>query len=161
MPRVYIGVGSNLGRRPEHIRRGLKMLEQRGFRIVKRSRVYETRPRNMANTGDFLNLAIAADTHHSPIRCLSEFRAVETALGRGHHLRNTPRTLDLDLLFYGNRVIRAPGVTIPHPRLHERAFVLRPLNDIAPGLVHPTRHRRVATLLKVRSQEGIRRWKTR
>lgn len=127
------------------------MLEQRGFRIVKQSRIYETRPVAMPGAGDFLNLVVAADTRLSPVACLAEFRTVESALGRGRHRRNVPRTLDLDLLLYGRRVLRGQGLTVPHPRMHEREFVLRPLADIAPGLVHPVLRRRVRTLLSIRS----------
>jgi 2-amino-4-hydroxy-6-hydroxymethyldihydropteridine diphosphokinase len=115
----------------------------------------------MRNARDFLNLAVAADTRHSPAACVAEFRAVETALGRGRHRRNAPRTLDLDLLFYANRVARGPGLAVPHPRLAERAFVLKPLNDIAPRLVHPVLHHRVATLLNSLDQKGVRSWKAR
>ena len=154
MPRVYVGVGSNLGRRTDNIRRGLELLEQQGFKIERRSRVYETKPIEMKATRDFLNLAVRASTRLSPAETLDAFRRVEQALGRGRHRRNTPRTLDLDLLFYDNRVIRRPGLTVPHPRLHEREFVLAPLNDIAPNLVHPVLHRRVRTLLKLVSSES-------
>ena len=145
---MYIGVGSNLGRRGEHIRHGLKMLKKRGFRIVKQSRVYKTKPVAMPGARNFLNLVVATDTRLSPAACLAEFRAVETALGRGRLRRNAPRTLDLDLLLYGRQVLRQRGLTIPHPRMHERMFVLRPLADIAPGLVHPVLRRRVRTLMR-------------
>lgn len=159
MPRVYIGVGSNLGRRGEHIRHGLEMLKQRGFRIVKQSRTYETRPVDMPGARDFLNLVVAADTRFSPAACLVEFRAVEAALGRGRHVRNTPRALDLDLLLYGRQVVRRPGLVVPHPRMHERMFVLRPLADIAPGIVHPVLRRRVRSLMKPLA--GRESWKAR
>jgi len=157
VPRVYIGVGSNLGRRGEHIRRGLNMLEQRGFRIVKRSRSYETRPVAMPGARNFLNLVVAADTRLSPAACLAGFRAVEAALGRRRHRRNAPRTLDLDLLLYGRRVIRRPGLTVPHPEMHKRMFVLQPLSDIAPGVVHPVLRQRVRTILKPLA--GRNQWK--
>lgn len=148
MPRVYVGVGSNLGRRADNIRRGLELLEQQGFKIERRSRVYETKPIGMKATRNFLNLAVQARTRLAPAETLAAFGRVERALGRGRHRRNRPRTLDLDLLFYGSRVIRRPGLSVPHPRLHQRAFVLAPLNDIAPNLVHPVMHRQVRTLLK-------------
>jgi 2-amino-4-hydroxy-6-hydroxymethyldihydropteridine diphosphokinase len=156
---VYIGVGSNLGRRGEHIRHGLEMLKQRGFRIVRQSRTYKTRPVAMPGARDFLNLVVAADTRLSPSACLTEFRTVESARGRGQHRRNAPRTLDLDLLLYGRQVIRRPGLMVPHPRMHERMFVLRPLADIAPGVVHPVLRRRVRTLMKPLA--GRDQWKAR
>ena len=151
MPRVYVGVGSNLGRRADNIRRGLELLEQQGFRIERQSRIYETEPIGMKTTRNFLNLAVQARTRLSPAETIAAFGRVERALGRGRHERNRPRTLDLDLLFYGNRVIRQSSLSVPHPRLHEREFVLAPLNDIAPNLIHPFLHRRVRTLLKALS----------
>jgi 2-amino-4-hydroxy-6-hydroxymethyldihydropteridine diphosphokinase len=151
---VYVGVGSNLGRRADNIRRGLELLEQQGFKIERRSRIYETKPIGMKATRDFLNLAVQARTRLSPAETLAAFRRVEQVMGRGRHRRNTPRTLDLDLLFYDRRVIRRPGLRVPHPRLHERAFVLVPLNDLAPNLVHPVLHRQVRTLLKTLSAES-------
>ncbi len=151
MPRVYVGVGSNLGRRADNIRRGLELLERQGFKIERQSRIYETKPIGMKPTRNFLNLAVQAMTRLSPLETIAAFGRVERALGRGRHRRNRPRTLDLDLLFYGNRVIRQSSLSVPHPRLHEREFVLAPLNDIAPNLVHPFLHRRVRTLLKALS----------
>ena len=145
---MYVGVGSNLGRRADNIRRGLELLELQGFKIERRSRIYETKPIGMKTTRNFLNLVVQAETHLSPAETIAAFGRVERALGRGTHRRNRPRTLDLDLLFYGARVIHRAGLSVPHPRLHQREFVLAPLNDIAPNLVHPVLHRQVRTLLK-------------
>jgi 2-amino-4-hydroxy-6-hydroxymethyldihydropteridine diphosphokinase len=159
MPRVYIGIGSNLGPRAENVKRGLRRLNDKGFRIVSISAIYETEPVNMPGGGRFLNLAVAAETRESPRRCKLQLQAIERELGRRkRHARNAPRPIDLDLLFYGRRVILEAGLVVPHPRLHERAFVLVPLADIAPNLIHPVRHRRIATLLKTVNRKGVRAW---
>jgi 2-amino-4-hydroxy-6-hydroxymethyldihydropteridine diphosphokinase len=153
VPVVYIGIGTNLGARAENVRRGLRLLERQGLRILKRSSIYETEPVDMPTGAPrFLNLVVAAETGLAPGEVMTRLLGVERALGRVRgvsslkHKRS--RSLDLDLLFYDRRVVREPGLTVPHPRLHERVFVLKPLADIAPGLVHPTLHRRVSTLLK-------------
>jgi 2-amino-4-hydroxy-6-hydroxymethyldihydropteridine diphosphokinase len=159
MPRVYIGIGSNIGRRAQNIERGLRRLQERGFRIVRRSRVYETEPWHMNDCRKFLNLVVAADTRLTPRVCLMRLLEVERALGRRRHGRNEPRTLDLDILMYGTRIIRQPGLTVPHPRLHERAFVLKPFCDIAPKVIQPARHQRMSTLLKRLDQRGVHLWK--
>lgn len=159
MPRVYIGIGSDLGRRVQNIERGLAMLKGSGFRIVRCSRIYETKPWNMTDHRKFLNLVVAADTVHLPAATLEHLRLIEHALGRTRHRRNEPRTLDLDLLFYANRIVHQAGLSIPHPRLHRRAFVLRPLADIAPNKLHPVQRRRIFTLLKNVDPSGVRRWR--
>jgi len=125
---------------------------------VKRSPIYETEPVQMPGARRFLNLAVAARTRHSPRESLTRLLAVERQLGRTRTRRNTPRRLDLDLLLYGRRIIRRPGLTIPHPRMHERAFVLAPLADIARATIHPKQHCRIRTLLQQVPRTGVRRW---
>lgn len=161
VPRVYIGLGSNLGRRTRNIRKGLQLLASAGIRIEKTSGLYETEPVDMPGARCFLNCAAQASTELSPEACLVRCRRIERRLGRGRHARNQPRTLDLDLLFYDRTCVHRPGLTIPHPRLHRRAFVLTPLAEIAPGLVHPVLRRRVRTLLAGCDRKGVRPWKAR
>jgi 2-amino-4-hydroxy-6-hydroxymethyldihydropteridine diphosphokinase len=125
---------------------------------LRRSRTYETDPVGMTGARRFLNLVVSADTAQKPTACLQHLLEIERTLGRPCHTRNTPRTLDLDLLCFGRQVIDRPGLRIPHPRLHERAFVLVPFCDLAPGFVHPVLHRRMASLLAGTPIKGIRRW---
>ena len=126
---------------------------------MKQSPIYETEPVNMPGAGRFLNAAVSAETSLAPRDCLAALKAIERQLGRpSRHPRNSPRTLDLDLLLYDSAIIRQPGFVVPHPGFHERAFVLKPLADIAPGLVHPVLRRRISTLLRAVNQDGVRRW---
>jgi 2-amino-4-hydroxy-6-hydroxymethyldihydropteridine diphosphokinase len=159
VPCVYIGVGTNRGPRERNIRQGLQLLAERGFRIMKQSPIYETEPVNMPGAGMFLNAAVSAETNLAPRDCLAALKAIERQLGRpSRHPRNSPRVLDLDLLLYNASVIGQSGFVVPHPELHKRAFVLVPLADIAPGLIHPVLRRRVSTLLKTVGRDGVRRW---
>ena len=122
------------------------------------SPTYETDPVNMAGARRFLNLVISAETKLDPVACLKQLLDIERLVGRPAHTRNLPRVLDLDLLLYDNQVLRRPGLVIPHPRMHERAFVLVPLCDIAPQLIHPVLHQRMTTLLAKTDTRGVRRW---
>lgn len=148
MARVYIGIGSNLGNRAQYLRRSIALLHHRGFKVCCQSPIYETAPEGMAPTRNFLNMVVGVDTTLAPVAVWHKLQGIEQELGRpARHRRNQPRTIDLDLLFYGRQVVRQPELEIPHPRLHQRWFVLKPLAALAPGLVHPIKHHRVSTLL--------------
>lgn len=148
---VYIGFGSNVGNRLDFCDRAVTLLS-----LLPRSQVtgvsllYETEPvKDGANPGDgwFLNGVVRLETDLAPRSLLDILREIERSLGREEENRSGPRTMDLDILFYGKRVIDEPGLTIPHPRLHQRRFVLMPLSELDPLLVHPTRHRSVNQML--------------
>ena len=127
-------MGSNLGDRLANLRAGLLELERRAGPAVC-SPAYETVPVGIVDQPPFLNAACRVETQLGPRELLKALLAAEAALGRVRAERGGPRTLDLDLLVYGDLVIDEPGLTVPHPRMRERAFVLVPLVDIAPGLV--------------------------
>lgn len=140
MTRAYIGLGANLGDREETIRRAVERLRgEQGIEIVGISSLRETEPVGYADQPRFLNGALAVDTDLSPRDLLARLLAVERELGRVREagLRYGPRTIDLDLLLYGDRVVNEPGLTVPHPRLEERRFVLEPLYELDPGLRLP------------------------
>jgi 2-amino-4-hydroxy-6-hydroxymethyldihydropteridine diphosphokinase len=139
MPLAYIGLGSNLGDREATLRRAVDLLGSRpGIRVVAVSSLHETEPVGLLEQPRFLNAAAAVETELSPRALLDELLAVERALGRTREgPRYGPRTIDLDLLVYGEEVVREEGLDVPHPRLHERRFVLEPLAELAPGLVVP------------------------
>jgi 2-amino-4-hydroxy-6-hydroxymethyldihydropteridine diphosphokinase len=137
---AYIALGSNLGDREQHLAAGLRALrETPGARVERVSSWYETRPvGGPPQAAAYLNGAAELTTTLSPEDLLATLLAIETANGRTRGAKDAPRTLDLDLLCYDNLVREAPDPILPHPRMHERLFVLEPLAEIAPGLVHPT-----------------------
>ena len=147
--RAYVGLGSNLGDRETTIRRALELLgDQEGVEVVAVSTLRETEPVGFVNQPRFLNGAAALETDLEPRELLDCLLAVERLLGRERMgPRFGPRTIDLDLLVYGDRVIEEPGLSVPHPRLAERRFALEPLAELDPELVVPD-GRRVGDLLE-------------
>ena len=134
-----MGVGSNLGDREDTIRRGVELLDgARGVHVVATSTLRETEPWGYLDQPSFLNGAIVVETSLSPQDLLEVLLVVERQLGRTREgPRYGPRTIDLDLLLYGEMKLDQPGLTVPHPRLYERVFALEPLYELAPGLVVP------------------------
>ena len=139
MPLVYIGLGSNLGDREATLRRALARLNAwRGITVDAVSRFRETDPVGYTDQPRFVNAVAAVETDLEPRALLDALLAIERAMGRTREgPRFGPRTIDLDLLIYEDRVVDEPGLRVPHPRLHERAFVLEPLAELAPGLQVP------------------------
>lgn len=131
MPEVLLGLGGNLGDPVASIEAALDRLEASGVRILRRSRWYRTAPWGKADQPPFVNLCAAAETELAPRALLDLIHATEADLGRERRERWGPRTVDIDILAYGDERIDEPDLTIPHPRLTERAFVLVPLLDIA------------------------------
>lgn len=136
MATAYLSLGSNLGHREANIKSALKMLGQEA-RIIKVSSLYETEPVGYKDQPWFLNLVCVVETELAPQALLKFVKAVERKLGRKSTRRFGPRVIDIDILFYHDLVLDSPDLTIPHPRLAERAFVLVPLKEIASRLIHP------------------------
>ena len=157
MPRAYVGLGANLGERDGALRAALAALDAtEGIDVVAVSTFRETDPVDYLEQPRFLNAAAALETTLAPRELLDALLEVERSLGRTREgPRFGPRTIDLDLLLYGDESLDEPGLTVPHPRLHGRAFVLEPLAELDPGLVVPG-HGPLATLLrKISAQPGL------
>ena len=128
---AYVGIGSNLGDRLENLRSAVRNLSRTpDVRVVRSSSVYETAPVGGPQQGDFLNAVVEISTELEPHALLEALQRIENELGRLRAERNGPRTIDLDLLLYGNEEIAEPDLTVPHPRMLERAFVVVPLTEL-------------------------------
>jgi 2-amino-4-hydroxy-6-hydroxymethyldihydropteridine diphosphokinase len=136
-PRVFIGLGSNLGDRAALLAQGLDSLAEAGFGTDARSALYLTEPVDAPPQDWFVNAVAAGHTELSPDELLAACLEVERDLGRERAVHHGPRTLDLDILIYGDELRQGPDLTLPHPRMHERRFVLVPLCELAPDLRHP------------------------
>jgi 2-amino-4-hydroxy-6-hydroxymethyldihydropteridine diphosphokinase len=150
MPVVYLSIGSNLGNRYKNCRYGIEQLARRvSSSLMTQSSMYETEPVGYKNQGWFLNAAIKIETVMEPLDLLDLLKLIEAGSGRDfNQVRFGPRTLDLDILLYDDLVINSASLAIPHPRMHERRFVLKPLCDIDPTIVHPVLKKSVARLLE-------------
>ncbi len=149
---MYLALGSNLGDRMVNLKSAVELLSQK-MRIKKVSSVYETEPVYYIEQPLFLNAVLSASTELEPFELLCFVKDIEKDLGRQPGFRNAPRAIDIDILCYGDRVVRTEELVIPHLGIAERAFVLVPLAEIAPGLVHPVTHKKVKDLLA--SVEGV------
>ena len=149
MARVFIGIGSNEGDRLEHISRGAQTLGALSqVQLVQMATIRETTPVGGPSQAAYLNTVVELSTTLAPGDLLRTLKQIEVEAGRRpSDVRWGPRPLDLDLLFYDDRVIHEAGLDVPHPRLHERRFVLEPLAELAPDLVHPVLKRTVQDLL--------------
>lgn len=146
MPKIYLALGTNLGDRAHNLAEAVGRLAQ-VMTVTQLSPIYETTPWGVLDQPDFLNQVIAGSTGLSPFALLAATQAIEIAMGRRPDSpRYGPRLIDIDTLFYDNLTFASYTLTLPHPRLVERAFVLQPLADIAPDLVHPGLGCTVATL---------------
>ncbi len=162
MTRAYVALGSNLGDREAHLRGALAGLAATpGVALAGVSRLYETEPLGPPQ-GPYLNAVAALDTELEAPALLARLQELERAAGRRRSAeRFAPRTLDLDLLLFGGACLDAPDLSVPHPRLHERAFVLVPLAELAPDLVHPRLGVRIAELAQRLGRSGVRPWEPR
>ena len=156
---AYIGIGSNLGDRAGHCRRAVEEIRRlTDTMVIQHSSLYDTEPMELPDQGSFINGVVAISTGLPPLKLLSACQKVEQLLGRQRFIRYGPRTIDLDILLYGQRVMETVELILPHPKLHLRRFVLVPLVEIAPETVHPILHQTVAELLnEIKDTYRVRR----
>ena len=147
---AYIGIGANLGDRRTHIRRACDLLRQTdGILSLKLSSLHETEPvGGPPGQGAYLNAAARVETDLDASALLAVLLDIEARLGRQRSEKWGPRVIDLDLLLFDDEVIDTPGLTVPHPRMHERRFVLQPLAEIAPDVIYPLQNMTIRQLLK-------------
>jgi GTP cyclohydrolase-4 len=158
MATVYLGLGSNLGDRKKNLAQALELLSQH-LKIEQVSSIYETEPVGYEQQPLFLNAVCRISTKLNPEKLLRLAKKIEAKLGRTPSFPNAPRPIDIDILLYGDEVLSNKELTIPHPRLAERAFVLAPLAEIAPDLVHPENGKTISGLLgNLGNTTGIRKW---
>ena len=155
---AYLCVGSNLGNKLENCRRGIAALTRdASTRLVNRSRIYQTEPVDYRNQDWFVNYAVKIATLLEPLDLLDRLKAIEHEAGRkSDPVRFGPRILDLDIIFYDKMILDHPSLAIPHPRMHKRRFVLKPLCDIDPRIPHPILKRTVQFLLEELDNTGQR-----
>ena len=153
--KAYIGIGSNLGNRISFMRSAIVGMKHIG-KVVSTSSIYETEPFQVNEVQPmYLNMAIELHTSLTPSQLLAELQKIETTNGRHRTRSNEPRTLDLDILMIDQLMIQQQHITVPHPRMHLRAFVLAPLAEIAPTLMHPKLNKTISQLLQHISQDGV------
>lgn len=151
---VYLSLGSNLGDRAAHLKSAIASLPPQ-MRVVKKSNVYETPPWGYTEQDAFLNQAVMAATYLEPAPLIKHLKRLEVALGRKATFRYGPRLIDIDILFYDDLVFDSSALTIPHPHMHERGFVLMPLMDIAPDHVHPVTGKSIREMIALCNTAGI------
>ena len=154
---VYLALGTNLGDRLANLKQAIASLTPQ-LDVKAKSQVYETPPWGYEDQPKFLNQVIKAKTYLDPEPLLKHLKRLEVALGRKESFVNGPRLIDMDILFYDELIMDKPSLVIPHPRLPERAFVLLPLMDIAPDLVHPVNKKTVREMAALCNVEGIEKF---
>jgi dihydroneopterin aldolase/2-amino-4-hydroxy-6-hydroxymethyldihydropteridine diphosphokinase len=164
MPLLILSLGSNLGRnnskdgRKYNLVRAIELLIKNGMTVECKSSIYETEPEGRVAQPKFLNMAVGIRTGLTPEFCRKTIHQIETDLGRMRKFKNEPRTIDLDIIFYDQLIVREDNLIIPHPRMHQRAFVLVPLAEILPDYRHPVYQKTVTELLKEIDTKGVSLW---
>jgi 2-amino-4-hydroxy-6-hydroxymethyldihydropteridine diphosphokinase len=154
-------LGSNVGERAQTLERALERMEAAGVRVVKRSAVYETEPQDVTSQPWFLNMVVEGETLLFPIQLLNAMQRIERNLGRmrgGSEVRRGPRSIDIDILLFAGVEMDSPTLTLPHPRLLARRFVLEPLSEIAPDLRDPKTKELLSRHLPLVKDQKLRRY---
>jgi 2-amino-4-hydroxy-6-hydroxymethyldihydropteridine diphosphokinase len=155
---VYLSLGSNVGDRQRMLGEALRLIEGPDLHVMRVSPVYETEPQDFKNQPSFLNLVAEVQTGLFPMQLLTRAQKVERKLGRKRTVDKGPRSIDIDILLYGESVIDSKDLVVPHPRMAERRFVLQPLADLAPDLRHPVLRRSMKELLAAVPGQTVRQF---
>ncbi|NIM89607.1 MAG: 2-amino-4-hydroxy-6-hydroxymethyldihydropteridine diphosphokinase [Candidatus Aminicenantes bacterium] len=153
--KYYLGLGSNLGQKKDNLRQALAQLRNEGIRILRSSSLYETEPKDVPEQPWFYNQVVQVEARFSPQELLKLLKKIEKRMGRKASAKKAPRKIDLDILLAENTVIRTRELVIPHPRLEKRNFVLIPLSEIAPGVVHPVLKIRIEDLAAIAEDQSV------
>jgi 2-amino-4-hydroxy-6-hydroxymethyldihydropteridine diphosphokinase len=154
---VYLSLGSNLGDREANLRGAVDRLKENEVKILGVSSIYETEPQDIREQPWFLNIALHGETHLFPMQLLSRIRKIQLEMAGKLTIPKGPRIIDIDILLFGNFLIETPDLTIPHPRMSGRRFVLEPLLEIAPDLRHPRSRRAMREMLPATQGQGIKK----
>ncbi|MBI5203665.1 MAG: 2-amino-4-hydroxy-6-hydroxymethyldihydropteridine diphosphokinase [Nitrospirae bacterium] len=149
MATIYIGIGSNIGNREENCRKAIKLIKENGIAVKKESSMHETEPWGVKDQPKFINMAIEIETNKKPEDLLGILKNIENQMGRTESVKWGQRIIDLDILLYDDLILETPHLEIPHPFMHEREFVLRPLVEIAPDKKHPVIGKTIKEMLSV------------
>lgn len=155
MVNAYIGLGSNLGDKLLNIKKAVNYIKKE-LRIIKISPIYKTGPVGYKKQDWFLNCVVEVETYKKPFELLAFFKSIEKKLKKKKTFRYGPRTIDIDILFYGDKVIKTKNLQVPHPRMHRRLFVLEPFNKINPNFLHPKLKKTIKELKnKIKNKNGV------
>lgn len=159
---VYLGLGSNVGDREEYIEQAISLLKETpGIKVIRRASNFETEAEGKTPQPLFINSAVEISTDLPPAKLLEVTQSIEDTLGRERGVEWGPRTIDIDILLYGDTVVSDNDLTIPHPLMHERLFVLEPLKQIAPHVIHPMLDRKISELFEDKKSEGAENYEDR
>lgn len=153
---MYLSLGSNIGDREDMLRSAIEALPAAGVAVARVSSLYETEPRDLPNQPWFLNLIAECRTELFPVQLLGRLQRIERQLGRKRTVPKGPRTIDIDIILFGNSTVQTPALQIPHPRFRERRFVLAPLKELAPDLRDPVTRRTITELLAGTADQKVR-----
>ncbi|MFD2923478.1 2-amino-4-hydroxy-6-hydroxymethyldihydropteridine diphosphokinase [Halobacillus naozhouensis] len=157
MTKAYIALGSNISPREQYLTEAIAMIgEHEGITLAKQSKIYKTAPVGYTDQNDFLNMVLEVDTLLQPLQLLDYCQTIEQNLGRRRIIRWGPRTIDLDILLYNDENMKAERLTIPHPHMHERAFVIVPLAEVNPDVNLPTLRKTAKEVLRQLPEEDVK-----
>ena len=147
MNKIYLLLGGNMGDRISNLSTAKKLIEQKIGKITKRSSVYQTAAWGIKDQPDFLNQVLLVKTKLDALECMQQILAIENKIGRIRTIKNAPRVIDIDILFYNDEIINLPNLVVPHPQIEKRKFVLIPMNELVADMIHPVLRRSINYLL--------------